>query len=151
MRDLGQGRLLGATVTVIVCDRKSMACDSRMSFGTEFATCDDKVQRIGNELLGCAGSTDAIFKFIEWYRTKGDRPEMPDDENFEIVVLNAKGIWLYVNSLYPIKILEPFYAAGAGSKAGKAAMLCGKTPKEAVAIAIKCDSSCAGPVRTYNL
>src|SRR5687768_6273851 len=106
-----------------------MACESMVGWDAgEFATTDDKIVRIGDELLGAAGHTDSIFKFIEWYRAKGERPEIDADKSFEVVVLNKSGIYLYVNSTYPMRLTERFYAAGTGGMAAKAAMLCGKSP-----------------------
>jgi ATP-dependent protease HslVU (ClpYQ) peptidase subunit len=138
-------------VTTIAVNRKMMACDSKVTFGNEFATCSDKVVRIGNELLGCAGDTAAILKFLEWFKTKGDQPEMDDSEKWEIVLLNKSGIYLYINSFACFRICDPIYTAGSGGMAARAAMLCGKSPTEAVRIAIKCDNSSGGPVRTFQL
>jgi hypothetical protein len=147
----GEVRGHGAGVTTIACSRDEMACESLCTFGSESFVCDEKVIRIGDELVGCAGDTDAIFKFLEWYRTKGERPEIDGEKRWEVVVLSKAGIQVYVNSLYPMNVREKFYVAGTGSMAAKAAMLCGKSPTEAVRIAIKCDRNSGGPVRTFPL
>lgn len=139
-------------MTVIVCNRKEMSCDSRSSYENgEFYTCDDKIERIGAALIGCAGSIDAIFKFLEWYRTKGERPSFDGEDRVEVVELDKDGIWSYSNSTYRMKVCDPFFAIGSGSMAARAAMLCGKSPKEAIAIAIRCDKNSGGPVRTFSL
>jgi hypothetical protein len=128
-----------------------MACDSRLTFGNEFYTVSDKIMRIGEEIVGCAGDTDAIFKFLEWFRVKGPMPEMDGEKRFEAIVLNRKGIHIYVNSFYPMTIRERFYTGGSGGMAAKAALLCGKTPSEAVRIAIQCDNNSGPPVLTLSL
>jgi len=140
-------------MTTIACNREEMACDSRTSFdGGEFLTCDDKVEIIGDELVGACGNTDSIFKFLHWFKDQSkDRPEFTDQDCFSVVVLNPKGIFVYLDSTYAFRVRDPFYACGSGSMAAKAAMLCGKTPAEAVAIAIKCDKNSGGPVRNYAL
>lgn len=139
-------------MTTIAVNREGMACDSLISWGEgEFATCDDKVIRIGDELVGSAGDTANIFKFLEWYRRGGERPEVDGDKSFEVVILSKKGIYIFVNSTYPMRLGDAIYATGSGAMAAKAAMLCGKTPEEAVAIAIKCDKNSGGKVRSYLL
>jgi ATP-dependent protease HslVU (ClpYQ) peptidase subunit len=146
-------------MTTIACNRESMAADSRTSFGDgEFTVVDDKIERIGSALVGCAGSTPAIWRFLQWFRNQergidldsDKRPEFTEDE-FHAVVLNASGIFWYANSTYPSKIKEPFFAMGSGSQAAKAAMLCGKSPADAVAIALKCDKNSGPPVRSFQL
>ena len=139
-------------MTTIACTRVEMACDSRISWENEFATCDDKVLRLGDDLIGTSGSTESIFKFLDWYRTRGEKPSFEgEDQRFEAVVLNKTGIYIYVNSIYPMRLRESAYATGSGGMAAKAAMICGKTPAEAVAIAIKCDKNSGPPVRSYSL
>jgi ATP-dependent protease HslVU (ClpYQ) peptidase subunit len=138
-------------VTTIACNREAMACDSRLSWDSEVATVADKVLRIGDALIGCAGHTESVFKFLEWYRIRGDRPDFDSERSFEVVELTRKGIFIYVNSTFPMKLCDGVYACGSGGSAAKAAMLCGKTPAEAVAIAIKCDKNSGPPVRNYAL
>jgi hypothetical protein len=118
----------------------------------EFLTCDDKIERIGGALVGCAGDVSAIFRFLAWYRNPGsERPEFTNDDSFTAAVLDNKGIHVYFNSTYPSRVRDSFFAFGSGGMAAKAAMLCGLTPPEAVAIAIKCDKHSGGPVRQFSL
>lgn len=140
-------------MTTIACSRKEMACDSRSSFDSgEYMTCDDKILRIGDSIVGCAGNWGAIFKFMAWFRDQTkDRPDFSDDDDFTAIVLNKKGIYVYDGSTYSSRACDPFFAVGSGSMAARAAMLCGKSPAEAVAIAIKCDKHSGHPVRNYTL
>lgn len=138
-------------MTTIACSRHEMACDSRSSMDTEFFTCGDKVVRIGECLVGCAGSYSAIFKFLAWFeRQTQDRPEF-EDGSFTALVLDARGIRLFSDSTYGGWVTDKFIGIGTGGMAAKAAMLCGKSPAEAVAVAIKCDKSSGGPVRSFSL
>lgn len=129
-----------------------MSCDSRTSFDNgEFFSCDDKIERIGDSLVGCAGKVDSIFKFLRWFRNQEqERPDMADEE-FCAVVLNKHGIFVYLNTTYPSRVHEPHFSIGSGSQAARAAMFCGKSPAEAVSIAIKCDRNSGGKVRTFIL
>ena len=141
-------------MTTIACSRREMACDSRSSFENgEYLTSDDKIERIGDSLVGCAGTWPAIFKFLAWFRDQTrDRPDFSgDDDDFTAVVLNKKGIFVYDGSTYPCKVSDPFFVTGSGSMAARAAMLCGKSPAEAIAIAIKCDKNSGHPVRSFSL
>ena len=140
-------------MTTIACSRTEMASDSRTSFENgEFLTCDDKIERIGECLVGCCGNTDSIFKFLAWFRNQEkERPEFSDGDSFIAVVLNKRGIFYYNDSTYSSRVRDPFFTTGTGGMAAKAAMLCGKTPAEAVAIAIKCDKNSGGPVRNFAL
>lgn len=142
-------------MTTIAASRESMACDSRTSFESgEYFRCDDKIERIGASLIGCAGDVAMIFKFLAWFKNQEkERPEFDgdDDKKFEALVLNRDGIFYFYNSTFPQKVCEPTFAIGSGAMAAKAAMLCGKTPEEAVALAIKCDKHSGPPVRNYML
>jgi len=140
-------------MTTIACSRDEMSCDSRTSYDSgEFFTCDDKVERIGAALVGCAGDIAGIFKFLAWFKNQErERPEFDSEEKFEAVVLNKDGIFHFSNCAYASKVCQPFFAIGSGAMAAKAAMLCDKTPSEAVSIACKCDKNSAGPVRTFAL
>jgi hypothetical protein len=140
-------------VTTLACNRREMACDSRTSYGDgEFTVCDDKIERIGDSLIGCAGNVESIFKFLSWFKNQErERPEFSESDSFSAIVLNKRGMYWFCNTTYPSKVCEPFFALGSGSMAAKAAMLCGKTPTEAVGIAIKCDKNSGGPVRTFTL
>lgn len=118
----------------------------------EFLTCDDKIERVGECLVGCAGDVSAIFKFLAWFRDqKLERPEFTDDCSFTALVLHRTGMFVYFNSTFGSRVTDKFFAFGSGGMAAKAAMLCGKTPAEAVAIAIKCDKNSGGPVRNFSL
>ena len=130
-----------------------MACDSRISCDTgEYSNGAGKVLRIGDALVGYAGMVSAACKFLAWYADQSkERPTFDDDDCVDAVVLTSKGIFSYSNSTYCMRIMEKHFCIGSGSSAATAAMLCGKTPAEAVKIAIKCDKHSGGPVRNYAL
>jgi 20S proteasome alpha/beta subunit len=108
-----------------------MACDSRSSDDDgEYHTTDDKIERIGKALIGCASNYEDIFKFLDWYRNRDK--ERPEIENCLALELDSKGIWLYANTCHRSRLTEPFFAIGSGSLAARAAMKWGATPAEAV-------------------
>jgi hypothetical protein len=71
-------------MTTIACNQDEMACDSRTSFESgEFLTCDDKIERVGDSLVGCCGNVESIFKFLAWFRAQDrERPEFGENDNF---------------------------------------------------------------------
>jgi hypothetical protein len=125
-----------------------MACDSRLVVDGHYYRCDDKVLLFGDSLMGGAGDWGEVAQFRAWFKDKGDMPKL---EDFEVLVLNRAGLWHYCNDCYPTRIVGGCYAIGSGGQAAHAAMLCGKTPEEAIRIAMKCDINTGGPVRVYNL
>ena len=135
-------------MTTIAVKGKVMACDSRLAVGDRHYICNDKVVRIGDALVGAAGTANDIAKFITWFEDKG---EMPKVEDIDALVLDARGLWHYVNDCYGTRVIGGCWASGTGGQAAHAAMLCGKTPEEAIRIAMKCDINTGGPVRVYNL
>lgn len=140
-------------MTTIACSRTEMACDSRTSASEIYFTTTDKVIRIRDCLVGSSGNLDSVAKFIDWF-TKGGHGEpidFDDGDDFESIVLHKSGIYIYSNSCRPRRIVGKFCSTGSGDMAALAAMLCGKTPAEAVAIAIKCDKNSGPPVRNFTL
>lgn len=137
-------------MTTIAASRKEMACDSRASGDDgEYHNCDDKVERIGGDLVGCAGDWEDIYAFLAWF--KDQSKERPEIENCLALVLNRKGLWLYANTTYPSKVAEPFFAIGTGSMAARAAMKWGASPQQAISTAITLDKNSGGRVRVYSL
>lgn len=135
-------------MTTIAVKGDVMACDSRLCVGDRHYICDDKVVRVGDSLVGGAGKANDIDKFLAWLADKGDMPEIDD---MDVLVLNSKGLFHYVNDCYATRVVGGCWAVGTGGQAAHAAMLCGKSPKEAIELAKKCDINTGGPVRVYNL
>lgn len=135
-------------MTTIAVKGDVMACDSRLVVSDRFYVCDDKVIRVGDYLVGAAGDSGEIAQFVAWLRDKG---EMPKFEDLDALVLSRAGLWHYANDCYGTRVVGGCWASGSGGQAAHAAMLCGKTPEEAIRIAMKCDINTGGPVRVYNL
>src|SRR3954464_6683880 len=114
-------------MTTICCTRKEMACDSRISCDTgEYSNGAGKILRIGDALVGYAGSISAACKFLAWFADQSkERPAFDDDDGFDAVALTAKGIFSYNNTTYCMRVMEKHYAIGSGSAAATAAMMCG--------------------------
>lgn len=141
-------------MTTIVATHNEMAADSCTSWEADFCITGDKIEIIHHQIVGCAGHTPDILKFLRWF--KNPTPEMPefgdeDDQGFTAVVVNKDGLWLYSNSVDPMPVRDPFIAIGSGGMAAKAAMICGRSPVNAVIVAMACDKNSRGPVQRVTL
>ena len=144
-------------MTTIVISRKHgcMASDSRMTGYNAYVN-SRKVERIGDSLYGGCGDAEAIEVFLEWARggkIKKNKPKWGDDNipDFDVVELCADGIRLWSSRCVPIPVDADFWAVGSGGLAAMGAMLCGKTPAEAVEIAKLCDEYTGGDVVVFPL
>lgn len=131
-------------MTTIAANRELMAADSQATTGEgiKFA-CVKLFERQGG-IIGFCGGLAVGTKFV---RSFPDVEEWDEDCEFEALILNSKGIWLYESSLEPIKVDQSFYAIGSGAQAAIAAMHMGADPIQAVKIAAKIDSGTGGRVR----
>ena len=112
-----------------------------------------KVKRIGQSVVGCAGSGESISKFLRWLEdgSQDDPPKLGKDAELEAIVLTPAGLFVYGTDCQPEEILDEFFACGTGAPAALAAMHMGADPKRAVEIAALVDNSTGGPVDVINL
>lgn len=141
-------------MTTVVATRTALYSDSKCSEGNvSFKT--TKLFQVGDSLLGVAGTLTAALKFIKWFK-KQDHDEPPilkdaDGDDFDVLEVSPKGIFMWDNDLTPIEVLDPFYAIGSGRLAALAALHLGSSPEHAVETACLVDSYSAGPVQTLTL
>lgn len=114
-----------------------MAADTQGSFeGIKMKM--TKVFRVHDELIGVCGNYDKAYEFVTLYR-KGKRKELngnDKDEDFDYLLLNAKGLYLATGFNGPqVKVYEGFFAIGSGKESAITAMRMGATAKEAVKMA----------------
>lgn len=143
-------------MTVICWDGQTLAGDKRTNFGTGHAT-TTKVRRIGDLLIGCAGSTAKIMEFHAWVergRKPEDLPVFQKDakECVEALVIEPDGTVLcYSDSAYPFKVENRFWAIGSGREFAMGAMYCGCTASAAVGVASALDINCGNGIDTLTL
>ncbi len=139
-------------MTTIAANRSEMAGDSKVTDDdTSFR--GRKVHRVGEAVVGAAGTGPAISKFIKWLRA-GDldaRPKFDKDDELAALVLTPAGLFAYGTELEPEEIDDPFYAVGTGKQAALAAMRLGCTPGRAVEVACEIDNHTGGPVDVLRL
>jgi hypothetical protein len=126
---------------------KEIAADRMISGdGLQYAVI--KLKKRKSSFIGAAGEWHQILEFYRRLSTK-----KPLDNDFDIVAIELRntGIWVYENSIIPMKIEQDFYAIGTGSGYAMAAMHLGKSPREAVEIAALYDPGTRGPIDVLKL
>lgn len=76
-------------MTTVVCDRRSMAADMRISGNVTFKS--TKLHRVNGSIIGFCGDAEQALKFIEWRRNSELRPTFSDSAFFEALELTADG------------------------------------------------------------
>lgn len=143
-------------MTVIAWDGKTLAADKRQSHGSLSAT-TIKAVRIGNLLVGGAGTAALIFEMHEWIRAGCEPKDFPSGnrdakECASVLVIHPNGdIRQYENTPHPLVILNSFWAIGSGRDFAMAAMHLGKTAREAAEVACALDSNCGNGIDTLEL
>jgi len=139
-------------MTTIACDGVSIAADSLVTGGG--FRCAERHEKLfvtpdGN-YVGTTGFTDDGHAVRKWFET-GCPDEKPDiDGSFEALVLTRDGTFYLSSKLVMTKYYDVM-AIGSGGEIAIGAMLAGKKPHEAVAIAIGRDTRSGGPISMASL
>ena len=142
-----------------------IAADSRLTYSTEGGggrkhLCTKLYRkRVGegrkahDVIIATAGESSPALLFVDWYGSGKPVPEMLRDlgGDFTCLILTPKGLFEADVYCRPDQILEPFYAVGSGAKEALAAMHCGKSARDAVAIAARIDPYTGGRITSMTL
>jgi hypothetical protein len=112
-----------------------------------------KIITVRGDIVGCAGKTQSIEKWLHWYRGSRRKPiELLDDDDVDVLVLSKGGLYVYNDSSYREMLVDERYVAiGAGAPIAYGALDFGATPREAIEIACARSVSCGLPVQEYLL
>lgn len=146
-------------MTCVAWDGHTLAGDTQCTRSALRSRVDTKVWRIvhaGNVLLlGCSGVYTDALRVREWIEAGGaedSKPALTPSEDSGPCILIQHGKALVLEwSLFPIAIVEPFFAIGSGRDYAMAAMHCGRTAREAVEIACEYDIYSSGPITEVSL
>lgn len=130
-------------MTTIATDGKTMAADSRVTGG--FMNTHRKLYSIGDSVFGIAGTVSKVLRVVDWISAgcpDGSKPDV--DDEFAILQLSPQGLWHWDHALRPFQYGTSYAAIGSGAQFALGAMLAGKNPAKAVAIACELDE-CSGP------
>ena len=138
-------------MTTVVATRFMMAADTKTVVGESWFY-GPKMCRVGRAIIGCAGDSTAIEKFVGWYKKpRGKRPEFKDSESFNALVLTPGGLFHVDESLTLDPIHDDYFAVGTGAIAALVALDCGLSPVEAIEAAARRDLNTGGRVETMEL
>ena len=142
-------------MTVIAWDGTTLAADKRCVAGSTIKT-TTKIWRVGELLVGIAGDLSFGMEMLDWIKQGRNPSDFPKNqrtyEDFvSVLVVDENGqAWVYERSPHPFMIEDACTAIGTGRDFALAAMYCGKTAAEAVAIACRLDNGCGNGVNTLN-
>ena len=134
-------------MTTVAWDGVSLAAD-RMAVGNGSKWPCTKVFRCGKWVYGATGSLARGILVSEWLRNGADRTQAPvfekndDDTDALGIAVNVQTRQAFLLECRPwafLPIEGDSFASGSGRDAARAAMLCGKTAKQAVLIAGEID------------
>lgn len=112
-----------------------------------------KIHVIGNNIIGVAGSSVEIYKFLKFFKKKKKKkPECVSVEgSFEAIVYNSetKKVLYYDDSFIPVETAA-LTAIGSGQAYAMGAMLNGASAYDAVLISSKLDPYTDDTVRVVN-
>lgn len=145
-------------MTTIAASLDAMAADSRVSVGGGTAYPAEKIRRVKKMIVGACGHGGDCSRFLDWATRdfKDPKPKWKckadDAESILALVLKPDGLYAFSQEdPEPEKINAPFFAIGSGGKAARVAMLLGKSPEEAVALACEVDGFSGPPVQVLKL
>ena len=127
-----------------------MAGDSLTSANGYILAYGQKVHRSADgRIFGCSGLTTDCRKFQRYMIEGGERPTLTDE--FRALILNKDGTVDWIDKEWePVRYVLPA-AIGSGGELAQGAMLCGKSPAEAVEIACKFDRNSGGDIHSETL
>lgn len=145
-------------MTTIVATRKGIWSDSRVSLDhLNLAYPAVKIGRGKDCVFGAAGNGGDCSKFLAWAEEgfKGKEPtwscKNSSDDYMIALVVKPDGVYFF----HPNDVLEKIeldsFAIGSGGKPARVAMLLGKTPEEAIELAIAVDPGSGGPIQHLPL
>lgn len=143
-------------MTCIAWDGQELAADKRSCCGGLISTVT-KIKRLGNVLAGGSGEFSFIGAMFQWIERGRNPAEFPtsqsDKDDWQcILVVEADGTTsIYERTPFPIRYEQPHAAIGSGRDFARAAMLCGKSAREAVEVAMALDSGCGNGIDTLRL
>lgn len=143
-------------MTTIAWDGRTLAADKRAEYGGCIQVVT-KIFRAGDCLVGGAGEASFILAMVEWVRAGRAAHEFPssqrDKDDWQpVLVVEPNGLaMVYERTPHPIRWERPFGAVGSGKQFAMAAMHCGKTAQEAVAVASEFDCGTGNGVDVLSL
>lgn len=125
-----------------------MAADTAVSDG-DVRSRMRKIERIGDALVGVAGSVHEVEKLLKWLR-RGRRGFAPKTTEAYALVLTKDGL-TYMHGGDEMPVHGDYYAIGTGGKAAMAVMYLGHDCETAVRAACEVDAGSCLPLQIEHL
>ena len=140
-------------MTVIAWDGKTLAADKQATqcgLGRKVT----KIFRLRDGICGLAGNAARCARLLEWLRGERDPAAFPDtckgeDAPCAIAIIGGS-LRFWDGDAAPVMLEGDVFATGSGRDYAIAAMHCGKTAEEAVAIASLYDVDCGMGIDTLT-
>lgn len=137
-------------MTIIAWDGKNLAADRLVTAGSLAKHTTTKIKQIGQKLCGVTGESkysDALFAWVEDGMISERFPNIPNEDQVVLIVIDDGKIYEYWSSIHRIVYSAKEYAAfGCGNKFALGAMSAGADAKQAVEIACQYDIYCGGGI-----
>lgn len=141
-------------MTTVAWNEKEIAWDSLITMGDEkyvHTDCEKVVVHKGRIFTLCGNAGMLKKSLIPWWE-KGHKPSEAPDGDWEMAVISHDGVKVYSSEAPHAEVDTPrVFAMGSGSMAARAALICNKTPVEAVEVAAQLDKGTGGPVQRLVL
>jgi len=141
-------------MSVIVWDGKTLAADTLATNGNlkRYTT---KVWRMGDRLVGGAGTATGIQAMLDWIEGGMKREAFPKEDTSEdsvvVWVVHKNGyVAKFEGGPYPITYHDETWADGSGRDFAYGAMAMGADAAKAVEVACLYDAYCGGKVETVS-
>lgn len=144
-------------MTCVATNGKEMTADGRVCTGALIVSDEaDKIFHAADgSVVGVAGDMSTVALIKRWFDDGEEwdchpavKRQDPDDTAFDALVLRPDGRVQFMSEHFTFVPYAVPAAIGSGSEIARAAMMCGKTPAEAVELAARCITTVGGKIRT---
>lgn len=142
-------------MTTIVCDGKTLASDSRITWGSMVEQrLMQKIVVCGDTVYAQCGMEGLLGPLIEWHRAGADTrslPHIPADCSWEFVVMTRSRTTWYSDKTTMGAPISRQWAIGSGRQFAIGALHAGADAVKAAKIGAKLDIYSGGPIRVIDL
>lgn len=137
-------------MTVIAWDGRTLAADRRSTTGDGAISVVTKIHRVRGMLVGTTGDQSVGRELLAWFEAAAvpsDFPASARDDKATLVTIRPTGvIEHYTTGPQPCRFEVARMAWGCGRDFARAAMECGRSAREAVALTCELNAFCGNGV-----
>lgn len=142
-------------MTTIAYDGQTIAADGQWtaSWGVVLSMSCKKIRVVDHKIYAITGNAAVVDAAIAWHRGGADPDKAPKGhgDGWTLIVVDAAGLVTYTDTMpYPSPVYPTPVAFGAGCEVALAAMLCGKSPRDAVALTSQICTHTGGDIQVVD-